>query len=461
MATAPDINPSAAAPRRWARIVRALKRGYDRPLNLWDLTVLLATLFVAVVVPLNIVFGELTGTWVFAVSGAVTALFVIDILLRFQRPIVIDGRPVADRRVISRHYLSTWFTIDLLAAIPFGLIAMHTTVGSTAAASALRLLGLTRILRVARIVALQREWRARTSLNPAVLRLIFFLFWVFLLAHWIACGWIALGGPGHAHSELPPYLQALYWTISTLSTVGYGDVTPEGAAQVSYAIGVMALGVAMYGYVIGNVANLLANIDVLRAQHFRKMELMASFLREYDVPRDLQARVRDYYNYLWASHMGHQPTLFHDLPEALQIDIALHLNRHILRKVPVLEKSSESFLRALALHLEPVVFTPGDTILRRGEIGSRMYFIHRGKVEVLSPDGSHVVATLTDGDFFGELPLFTSQPRSASVRAADYCDLYSLDTQSFNQVLEHFPDFAEEVREIAEQRRAHSRPAAS
>ncbi len=460
MTPTPEFNPTATL--RSARMVRALKREDDRSLSVWDVMVLLATLFVAVATPLDVVFGQLKGTWIFAASGAVTALFAVDIVLRFQRPIEIDGRPVADRRVISRRYLTTWFTIDLLAAIPFGLIAMHSAVVGTAAASVLRLLGLTRVFRVARIVDLQRDWRARTSMNPAVLRLVFFLFWVCVLTHWIACGWIALGGPGGlAHPELPPYLQALYWTITTLTTVGYGDITPQGAGQVSYAMAVMALGVAMYGYVIGNVANLLANIDVLRAQHLGKMETVASFLRDRKVPRELQARVRDYYNYLWASRMGHQATLFHDLPESLQVDIALHLNRHILRKVPMLEKASEIFLRALALHLEPAVFTPGDTILRRGEIGRRMYFIHRGKVEVLSADESRVVAVLKDGDFFGELALLTSQPRSASIRAVDYCDLYSLDKQSFDQVLEHFPTFAEEVRKIAERRREDSRPAPS
>ena len=144
----------------------------------WDVAVLVATLVVAVTTPLDVVFGRLGSLWVMALSGVISLLFAADIVRRFSRPIEIDGRPVADRAVIRHHYLRGWFTVDLLAAIPFGLLAMAPGIAGSVLAATLRLLGLTRILRVARILALQRDWRARTSLNPALLRLSFFVFWV-------------------------------------------------------------------------------------------------------------------------------------------------------------------------------------------------------------------------------------------------------------------------------------------
>ena len=150
--------------------------------------------------------------------------------------------------------------------------------------------------------------------------------------------------------------------------------------------------------------------------------------------------------------------MLEDLPVSLRIEIALHLNRQILRKVPLFENASEGFLRELVLHLEPAVFTPGDTILRRGEIGNRIYFIHRGTVQVLSGDERQVVATLGDGDFFGELALLTRQPRSASIRAVDYCNLYTLEKREFDLVLDKFPEFAEEVRRVAAHRRGDPQP---
>ena len=410
-------------------------------IGVWDIVVLAATILIAFVMPLDVVFDSIDNGWVTAVS----------LVIRFSRPIVVGGRPVRDRASIRRHYQRTWFAVDLLAAVPFDVIASAAG-GSTG--QVLRVLGLLRVLRVARILVLQREWRMRTSFNPALLRLAFFVFWVVMISHWIACGWIALDGFNAGHPELHPYQQALYWSITTLTTVGYGDISPIGAQQVAYAMVVMGLGVAMYGYIIGNVASLLANIDVLRAQHLGRIETVNHFLRDRQVPRELQARVRNYYNYLWESRTGQQLDVLEDLPTSLHIEIALHLHRNVLRKVPLFEAASDSFLRELVLHLSPQVCIPGETIVRRGQIGNQLYFINKGTVEVFAPDDRAVIATLSDGDFFGEMALLSRQPRANTVVAIDYCNLYTLEREKFDQVLEDFPHIAAEVRRIAERRRS-------
>src|SRR5262249_23238715 len=97
-------------------------------------------------------------------------------------------------------------------------------------------------------------------------------------------------------------------------------------------------------------------------------------------------------------------------------------------------------------------FTPGDFIFRAGQYGRNMYFISRGTVEIIAPDGKTVLTTFTDGQFFGELALLFSQPRSASVRAVNYCDLYTLDKDTFDRVLTRYQDLAAHIKEAANRR---------
>jgi len=423
--------------------------GRSPALAAWDALVVAATIFVVGHAPLVAVRGA-APQWTRGLDLLATLIFFADIGLRFRRPLRIAGRPVRDPALIRSRYLRTWLAPDLVGAIPFDLMAF--AVGGPAAAL-LRLLGLSRLLRLARLVDLQREWRTRTTIRPAIFRLSFFLLWASIGTHWIACGWLALHGPTRSHPELPEYLRALYWTITTLTTVGYGDITPATAGQVLYATVVMVLGAGMYGYIIGNVANLLANADVLKSQHLGRLEMISGFLRDRDVPKALQGRVRDYYTYLWESRMSNPARLLDDLPPALQVEIGLHLSRSLLLKVPLFQNASEPFLRELVQRLEPAVVTPGDYVFRRGEVGDRIYFIHRGAVEVLVDDAGEAVATLHEGDFFGEMALLHREPRSASVRALDYCDLYWLDSADFERVLEKFPDFAAQIRRAAQRRR--------
>ena len=63
-----------------------------------------------------------------------------------------------------------------------------------------------------------------------------------------------------------------------------------------------------------------------------------------------------------------------------------------------------------------------------------------------------MLTTLTKGGFFGELILLFVQPRTASIRAVDYCDLYTLDKDTFDHVLAQYPEFAAHIKEQAERR---------
>ena len=80
-------------------------------------------------------------------------------------------------------------------------------------------------------------------------------------------------------------------------------------------------------------------------------------------------------------------------------------------------------------------FKKGDVIVREGEAGVALYVISRGSVEVVKGLGTaseHLMGTLKEGSFFGEMALFDNQLRSASVRAASDCECLVLTKWDFN-----------------------------
>ncbi len=109
------------------------------------------------------------------------------------------------------------------------------------------------------------------------------------------------------------------------------------------------------------------------------------------------------------------------------------------------------FIEEVALNLKPDVYTPGEYVFKEGRPARRMYLVIKGILEVIRKDGT-VINVLQDGDFFGEIALFTDQPRTASVRAVSYCDLYVLEKDVFLYLLEQFPDIGDHMKEIARQR---------
>lgn len=94
-----------------------------------------------------------------------------------------------------------------------------------------------------------------------------------LLVHWIACGWIGLGS-GSAGTGIDPvfeYVQAGYWTITTLATVGYGDIHPQTIAQMLYACLIMMVASA-FRLCLGNRATLLLRLDGERERYLTKVD---------------------------------------------------------------------------------------------------------------------------------------------------------------------------------------------
>jgi Cyclic nucleotide-binding domain/Ion channel len=417
-----------------------MRLDYYHLYRLWDLLITATMAFVAIEVPEHYVL-EYNVTAHPVVYWLVTLVLCVDVFVQWYRvaPQLVSPAENSRRWAVAPNI--GWLIVDLVAAIPFRFLP-----GGA-------LFELLRLLKLARIAQLMGRWRRQAVQHAQILRLVFFVCWLFITAHWLACGWLAIGGIDMEADDFSKYLRALYWCITTLATVGYGDIVPKTNLQTVYTMVVMLLGVGVYGYVIGNVTNLVANIDLAKTHYREKMERLAAFMRYRNIPPTLQRRLRDYHAYLWENRLGYdESTILAELPDSLRTEVALFLRRDFIEHAPLFQGASHELVREMALQLRPVVFTPGDFIFRMGQYGYNMYFISRGTVEILAPDGTTVITTLTDGQFFGELALLFSQPRTASVRAVDYCDLYTLDKDTFDQVLTRYPEFAAHIKEVADER---------
>ena len=79
------------------------------------------------------------------------------------------------------------------------------------------------------------------------------------------------------------------------------------------------------------------------------------------------------------------------------------------------------------------------------------FFINSGNVQVLSKD-KQVLATMSDGSFFGEMALLDKRKRSASIQCLTYCELLALSSKDFETILKKHPKFADKIKIIAEER---------
>jgi len=425
----------------------------SRKKEIWDIFTIILTFITVLEIPVRMAFQYPVTQVYFYFEIFISFVYFLDIFFNFNTAHREGLKYVTDKKKLFKQYLNGWFTIDLIAALP--LFLFHTQFGTTTqGARFLRLFELNRVLKLTGVNRFISTFQRHHMINPSIYRLINFLFILMVATHWVACGWIILGGiPIDDISSAEKYSYAIYWAVTTLTTVGYGDITPTTTVQRYYTILVMLGGAGSYGFIIGNIAGLLSNIDMVRAGYRKKMEEISAFLKYRSIPQTMQKKVQEYFEHLWESRMGHDEERFlNEIPEPLKTDIALFMRKDLIKKVPFFRDAGENLLRDIVMELRPVVYLPGTFIIKKGETGSFMFIISSGEVDVVSEDGETIYATLTDGSFVGEMALVLDQPRTASVRTKGYCDLYFLEKMDLDKILKQYPKFAEHMKKIVEQR---------
>jgi len=194
---------------------------------------------------------------------------------------------------------------------------------------------------------------------------------------------------------------------------------------------------------------------VVDNHHSQQMDDINKFLTYKSVPKKLRQKVNNYYQYIWDNRMGQGDNgMLSNLPRSLKTEILLDINRHLIEQVPFFKKTNKEFIKDIIEHLQPIVFLPNDFIFKKGDVGTCMFFISTGSVDVLLECESKKLAILNEGDYFGEMALIKKCSRTRSVIANDYCKVYVLEKNIFDSLLQKYPSFKKHIFETIKMRQS-------
>lgn len=119
------------------------------------------------------------------------------------------------------------------------------------------------------------------------------------------------------------------------------------------------------------------------------------------------------------------------------------------------EEMDRHFIEDIAPFLECKPYLRGQWICRQGEMGRSVFFLTRGRVEVIREDTGEILSTLDAGAFFGELSMLEAAPRAASIRTIEECELLELKHSDAAILSEKYPRFRAHLQGAKQQYRAH------
>lgn len=409
---------------------------------IWFVILISASLTMSIVMPFSFIFKSHNFQLSTLIITAIDIVFVLDLIFSILKYKFNKNEFLFEQGTGLKKYFTTWFAIDFISIVPAFILTTST------------FFAFLRFVKMIKIINLLRLYKNREIRLTGLLLFLYFCFWFIQIAHWLACGWLYFRGIDSDLNAIENYIKALYWTITTITTIGYGDIVPSTIEQTIYVMCVEIVGVAFYGFVIGNIANILSKKDPSKLHYQNNLENLSSLVHLRKIPVDLQTKIRDYYTYIYYQKFGYDEVNFiKQLPKSLAEEVSYYIKKDLISLMPVFKNASEEFIKEISKHLKPLVVVPDSFVFRENESAHEMYFVVSGNLSVLVENGTKEIAVLRDGDFFGEIAIFENITRTASVRANTYCDLYMLTKENYQEVARKYPEVANEIQKLAKIRK--------
>ena len=261
----------------------------------WDLMGIVLILEELIMIPLLLSFEFETPPELELINLLITVFFIMDMVLNLNTGYYSKGTLVMQRKKIIRKYFSFWFYVDFVSSFPFDLLPLEmlsadetTNDNQTDLSKKARILRIVRFLRFAKLSKLLRILKLKKTLEKIedyfqmdltlntmmeALKLISF---IFFLAHWCACffhlvavyekdeGYDATWITNRQYQDEEwniLYVRSLYWSITTMITVGYGDIIPITWIEKIFAIVVMLLACGVFALSMNTIGTIFQDLN--------------------------------------------------------------------------------------------------------------------------------------------------------------------------------------------------------
>uniref|UniRef100_A0A8C7XWB5 Cyclic nucleotide gated channel subunit beta 1a n=1 Tax=Oryzias sinensis TaxID=183150 RepID=A0A8C7XWB5_9TELE len=249
------------------------------------------------------------------------------------------------------------------------------------------------------------------------------------------------------------YIRCYYFAVKTLITIG-GLPDPTTVFEICFQLINYFVGVFAFSIMIGQMRDVVGAATAGENYYRACMDSTVKYMNSYNIPREVQNRIKTWYDYTWKSQgMLDEQELLVQLPAKMRLDIAVDVNYSIVSKVALFQGCDRQMVFDLLTRLKSVVYLPGDFVCKKGEIGREMYIIKQGEVQVVGgPDLQTVFVTIRAGSVFGEISLLAGgggNRRTANVKAHGFANLFILDKKDLAEILVHYPESQKLLRKKA------------
>ncbi|PRW57335.1 Potassium channel AKT1 [Chlorella sorokiniana] len=404
------------------------------------------------------------GDWLTVMNMIGSAIYILDLIMGFHQGVVVrwDSRAVIvlDGRMVARYYMGSDFWLDLIATVPS--VVQVIILASGIGAHSVRIVYILRLLRLVRVARLVNGLQPGSSggssgpLKPLVALLTTRTLLLFnagltlaVLVNLLGCLWWNLAiSQGIYHSWASPdvlttkkynlaeasdwnrWLVSCYYSLTTMLTIGYGDITPVTILETGVVIIFQVVGVGYFGFLLNTITSIMAasgprarRRDAVRCKLQDVDEVMAAA----GLGAHLRQHIRQFYMERWQPARDFNvKQMYGELPPRLRVAVARQRQEPALDQLHLLPPSLAPKQRlmaqkALAAASAPALLQAGQLLSEASydpapeeagwwgvapppKTGPFCYLLDEGEMRALQPGSSsrrQQLSGSSTSDFYG------------------------------------------------------------
>ena len=441
----------------------------DNPYKkIWDLLIAILILYSAIITPYEIAFSDSNKSSWFEIL--IDIFLAIDIVLTFFSAYTDEEENlVKNHKKIIKKYLKSWFIIDIISVLPLNNLFKNGKYSGLTKISKLpklyRLIKLTKLLRMTKMSSkgnlnrVTKFFMEKLKINANVERLFFFVLTFLLMNHLCACFWyfmakiedfspdswvVRLGYMDNSNLEL--YIISFYWTLTTVTTVGYGDITAGTTIERIYNLFIMSFGVLLYSFAIGSLSSIVSTLDQKSEEMNQKLQILSSIKKEFNLEQGIYDKVRKVIKYDLSRNQKDKMVFLQELPNKLRIELSQIMHDKVIQNFYFFRDQPSDFFAYVAPLLKPVKFSKNDYLYKCQDMIDEMYFVAKGTV-IFCLDkryGEKEIREIKKNNNFGEIEMCLNEKLSFNIKIKSRnCELFVLKKNDFLRLSVNFKEFIE------------------
>ena len=313
---------------------------------------------------------------------------------------------------ISLHYLSSWFFLDLLSAIPFNsILSFYSTECSDNAPkyyntgnkkfifilTVIRLVKIFKVFGANRFTLVIQGYLNKFNHFNQWIKFYLSLIIFFISLHCLSClfiffgqnaypSWIINSGLDTA-SFVTIYITSIYYILSSVTTVGYGDITSVNRYEQIFNLFLLVVGIMVYSWTLTSVSSYIKAQDDKTLEYIKKCKILEEIrISHKKMPDELYDRISRYLKYRMMHEKKDKNIIIECLPIGLRNSLIYEMYKPIIQNFIFFKNfDNMDFIVRVILSFRPILAVKSDILVKEGDYIEEVIFVKKGSLNLEIP----------------------------------------------------------------------------